>query len=279
MVGPVAVGARAELEHDDVSGLDPPVPMQEVLPSRRRLRARPDRGVSADRADAVVAVAAGDDCRLDGGGDLRLGPPGHRLFLERVEAELRDLVRPPEPVDVGFGLHEPDRLESRGDVDQLIRRQGRPKERLRAGRDRVRLAVEARRRDGLEAPLEADGASGEAVRGRELAEDARDRYRRGLAVEADGREAAEVAVPPSRDLGLLVLRSEEGRLAVSRDDDDPEPADLRPVAGRENDVLREPEDDGVDAQLGHRPLELLDPVHAAPSPAGSGAGGLAPSST
>src|SRR5207253_1356479 len=65
VVGPIAVGGRAELEHDHVVLLDHARPGAEVLPARRRLRPRPDRGVAADDAGPFVAVALGADGRAD----------------------------------------------------------------------------------------------------------------------------------------------------------------------------------------------------------------------
>src|SRR5581483_10834385 len=128
--------------------------------------------------------------------------------------------------------------------------------------DRVRLAVEARRRERLERTLEPDRPAGDALLAGELAQEPLDRHRRGLAVEADRREAAHVAGEAAACLRLLVLGHEQCRLALPRYDRQAEPADLYPVAGREQDVLRQPQEDRLDALPGHRGLQLLDPRHA-----------------
>src|SRR5205823_14073872 len=132
----------------------------------------------------------------------------------------------------------------------------------RPRRDRVRLAVEPRRRDRFEAPLVGDRAAPEVVLAREVAQDPVDRGRRGLAVQADRGEGPDVAVEVPPRLGLLVRGDEQGRRTLGGHDRDPEPADLDPVAGREQDVLGEPEHHRIRALLAERVLELRDPIYA-----------------
>src|SRR5207237_5733449 len=64
------------------------------------------------------------------------------------------------------------------------------------------------------------------VLAREVAEDALDRGRRSLAVEADRGERPHVAVEVPSRLGLLVLGHEQRGRALRRDTCDSEPADL-----------------------------------------------------
>src|SRR5262245_23810598 len=74
VVGPEAVDKRAELEHDEVTGLDTPRPGAEVLPAVHEVRPRVDGGVPADDPRGAVAVALDLDRGLDRGRDLHLRP-------------------------------------------------------------------------------------------------------------------------------------------------------------------------------------------------------------
>ena len=93
MVGPEAVGERAELEHHELARLDTARPRPEVLPSVLEVRPRVDRGVAAHDARAPVAVALDLDRGLDRGRDLHLGPARTGFLLEREHPEAGDLVR------------------------------------------------------------------------------------------------------------------------------------------------------------------------------------------
>src|SRR5581483_8652652 len=262
VVGPVAVGGGAELEHDDVAGVDPPIPRAEVLPAARRLRPRPDGGVGADDARPLVPVATGDDRRADLGGDLRLRAARDRVLLEGVESETGDLVRHAQLLDVVLGLPRLDRLEHRRHVDERLRREGAADQGDRRRRYRVRLAVDLRGRRRLVAALVADLAAREPVLRRQLAEQARDLRRRQRTVEADRREGPDVTRPVSGHLVRLVLGKEQRRFALARHDDDAQPADLHPPTRGQHHVLRQPQEDGVEPELAHRLLDLLDPRHA-----------------
>src|SRR5439155_14564068 len=112
----------------------------------------------------------------------------------------------------------PDRLERGRDVHEPVGRAGGAKQRLRAAGDRVRLAVEPRRRDGVEAALVTDRAAGEPVLARELAQVPLDRGSCELPVESDRREGADAAVEPASRLGLLVVRDEQRGRALAWQD-------------------------------------------------------------
>ena len=123
--------------------------------------------------------------------------------------------------------------------------------------------------ESLVAPLVADGAAGEPVLGGQLAEQPRDLGRRQRAVEANGRERADVPGPVRGCLVGLVLRDQERRRALPGDEHDPEAADLHPPPGGQHHVLRQAQEDGVQLELGHRLLHLLDSRHTLASSTGA----------
>src|SRR5262249_30196830 len=131
--------------------------------------------------------------------------------------------------------------------------------------DRVRPPAGPGGRDRFEPPLVADRLPRQAVLAGEVAQDPIDRDTRRLAVEPNRGEGSVVAVPGRANLGLLIRRREQRRHSLARNQREPEPADLHPVARLEQDVRGEPQQHCVDVPLAHRLLELHDATHAGTS--------------
>ena len=205
-------------------------------PSRRRApRARPGSRGRRRRSRPRTAAAISASVRPAAARSLNASSPS--IAISFVHAQ---------PVEVVLGLH-------RAAIVSSARVTSTSRSVPKASRDAAPASAprrrSARRRDAparcLEAALVADRAAA-----RPRARRASSRRCRSIAAPGAGRRvriAGKVRMSPSKPaarLGLLVARARAASAAPSRGTtDDPEAADLHPVAGREQDVLGEPQHD------------------------------------